>query len=97
MESIKQYEEEFGKWIDERAANAVKVAVTEGNKDLTAYLDTRFGDLEKGINDTGTMIGGVSRDVGTVMDSVSKLIESVLAIPQTIVDQISKFNPFHLP
>lgn len=97
MESIKQYEEEFGKWIDERAAAAVKVAVAEGNKDLTAYLDTRFGNLEKGINDTGTMISGVSRDVGTVTDSVSKLIESVVAIPQAIVSQISNLFPFHLP
>jgi archaellum component FlaC len=97
MGSIKEYEEEFGKWVDERAANAVKVAVAEGNKDLIAYLDTRFGNVEKGINDTGTMISAVSRDVGTVMDSVTKLVESVVAIPQSIVDQIAKLNPFHLP
>lgn len=97
MESIKQYEEEFAQWLDARIAEAVKAGIAEANKDLTAYLDTRFGDLEKGINDTGTMISGVSRDVGTVTDSVSKLIESVVAIPQAIVSQISNLFPFHLP
>lgn len=97
MESIEELKAHLTTWLDGRIDEAVKTAVAEGNRDLTAYLDTRFGNVEKGINDTGTMIGGVSRDVGTVMDSVSKLIESVVAIPQTIVDQIAKFNPFHLP
>lgn len=97
MQSIDELKDHLTTWLDGRIDEAVKTAVAEANKDLTAYLDTRFGDLEKGINDTGTMISGVSRDVGTVSDSVSKLIESVIAIPQTLADQIAKFNPFHLP
>lgn len=84
-------------WVDERIDKAVKTAVAEGNKDLTAYLDSRFGTLEKGINDTGVMVSAVSRDVGGIADSVSKLIETVVAIPQGIMDKIGQFNPFHLP
>lgn len=97
MNSIEDLKEHLTAWLDERIDEAVKAAVAEANKDLTAYLDTRFGNVEKGINDTGTMISGVSRDVGTVTDSMTKLAESVLAIPQSIADQIAKFNPFHLP
>lgn len=97
MQSIDELKDHLTTWLDGRIDEAVKTAVAEANKDLTAYLDTRFGNVEKGINDTGTMISGVSRDVGTVTDSVSKLIESVVAIPQSIVDQISKLNPFHFP
>lgn len=97
MESIKQYEEEFGKWIDERAANAVKAAVAEANKDLTTYLDTRFGGLEFTLNNVEGVTNSMAKDLGNVVDSVAKLVESVVAIPQGIVDQISKFNPFHLP
>lgn len=84
-------------WVDARIEGAVKAAVAEGNKDLTAYLDVRFGAIERALNDTGIMVSGVSKDVGTVGDSVTKLFASVLAIPQGIVDQISKLNPFHLP
>lgn len=97
MEGFEEMKNDITTWLDGRIDEAVKAAVAEANKDLTAYLDTRFGTLEKGINDTGVMIGGVSRDVGTVMDSVSKLIESVVAVPQSIIDQISKLNPFRLP
>lgn len=97
MESLDELKEHLTTWLDGRIDEAVRTAVAEGNKDITAYLDLHFGKVEKGIDDTGVMIGGVSRDVGTVMDSVSKLIESVVAVPQSIMDQIAKFNPFHLP
>lgn len=88
-------------WVDERIDKAVKTAVAEGNKDVIAYLDSRFGTLEKGINDTGVMMSAVSRDVGGVADSVSKLFDKVLAIPTAIAgqveDTINRINPFHLP
>lgn len=97
MESLAELKKELTDWIDQR----IKTGETEANTLLMADLDTRFAKLENGLNDLGTMMSQVSKDVGGVADSVSKLFESVLAIPQSIVDQIDaaigRINPFHLP
>lgn len=97
MKSVDEYEAELGEWLDARVQNAVKTAIAEANTDLTAYLDTRFGKLEAGLDDVGTTVSGVSKDVGTVADSLTRLGTSLLAIPQSIVDKLGQFNPFHLP
>lgn len=97
MESFNEMKHDLGEWVDARIDEAVKTAVAEANKDLTEFIDTRFARVEEGLNDVGITVSGVSKDVGTMMDSVTKLFESVVAIPQRIVDQISHLNPFHLP
>lgn len=97
MESLADLKTELTEWFDER----IKTAVDEGNKDLMTDLDTRFGNLEKGVNDMGVMLSGVSRDVGGVSDSVAKLMSTVLSIPtslaQTVEDTINRINPFRIP
>jgi hypothetical protein len=97
MESIEELKQHLTTWLDGRIDEAVKTAVAEGNKDLTAYLDTHFGKVEQGINDVGTTVDGVSKDVGTVADSLTRLATSLLAIPQSIADKITQLNPFHFP
>lgn len=101
MESLADLKKELTAWFDERIDHAVKTAVDQANKDLMADLDSRFGNLEKGLNDLGVMTSAVSRDVGGVSDSVARMVESVVAIPEQMAEAVTKaiggFNPFHLP
>lgn len=105
MESLDELKAHLTGYLDERLDGAAKAAVAEGVKDLTSYMDSRFGTLEQGLNDMGGTLSQVSKDVGGVVDSVSKLANTVLAIPttlaQTVEDTISstigRINPFHLP
>lgn len=101
MESLDELKAHLTGYLDERLDGAAKAAVAEGVKDLTSYMDSRFGTLEQGLNDMGGTLSQVSKDVGGVVDSVSKLANTVLAIPttlaQTVEDTINRINPFHLP
>lgn len=101
MESIEELKTHLTTWLDGRIDEAVKTAVAEANKDLTIYLDTRFGKLEFDINNVGGVVDSMAKDLGTVVDSVTKLANTVLAIPtqiaQEVSDTLGKLNPFHLP
>lgn len=97
MDSIEELKEHLTAWLDARLDEAVKAAVAEANKDLTAYLDTRFGKVENDLNDVGGVVDSMAKDVAAVVDSLAQLGTSLLAIPQSIVDRIGTFNPFHLP
>lgn len=97
MDSIDELKDHLTTWLDGRIDEAVKAAVAEGNKDLTAYLDQRFGGLEHDINNVGGVVDSMAKDLGAVVDSLAQLGTSLLAIPQSIVDKIGTFNPFHLP
>ena len=101
MESFDELKDHLKDWIHTEVQDAVKTAVAEGNKDVTAYLDERFGTVELDLNDVGGVVDSMAKDLGNVTDSVAKLATDLLAIPTTIAQQIeatlSKFNPFHLP
>lgn len=86
MQSLDDLKKELTEWIDGR----IDEAIDRGNEDLLKDLDTRFALLGTAVNDT-------AKNVAAVSDSVTKLIQSVIAIPQGILDEMQKFNPFHLP